>query len=82
MGPTRSREVDHWFMNLVTTHVLRVDTQPNDSKSLDDRLRSFWDLEFLGIHKAEKTMYDKFTNTIYHLSRWQVPGIFTMERFS
>ncbi|MCG8624233.1 MAG: hypothetical protein MJE68_19840, partial [Proteobacteria bacterium] len=51
-------------MNLVTTHVLRVDTQQNDSKSLDETLRSFWDLESLGIREPEKTMYDEFANTI------------------
>ena len=72
-GPTRSREVDHCSMNLVTTHVLRVDTQPNDSKSLDNRLRSFWDLESLGICELEKTMYDEFANTInFQDGRYQV----------
>ena len=63
-GPMRSRELDQCSMNLVTTHVLRVDTQQNDSISLDDRLRSFWDLESLGIHEPEKTMYDEFANAI------------------
>ena len=51
-------------MNLVTTHVLRVDTQQNDSKFLDDRLLSFWDLESLRVCQPEKTMYDKFVNDI------------------
>ena len=62
-GPTCSREVDHCSMNLVTTHVLRIDTQQNDSKSLDETLQSFWDLESLGIREPEKTMYE-FANTI------------------
>ena len=50
-GPTRSRELDQCSMN---QHVLRVDTQQNNSKSRDDRLRSFWDFESLGIHEPEK----------------------------
>ena len=63
-GPTCSKELDHCSVNLVTTHVLRVDTQQNESKSLDDRLRSFWDLESLGIRQPEETMYDEFANAI------------------
>ena len=63
-GPTRSRELDQYSVNLVTTHVLRVDTQQNDSNSLDDRLRSFWDHESLSIRGPEKAMYDEFANTI------------------
>lgn len=63
-GPTCSKEPGRCSVNLVTTHVLRVDAQHNDSKSLDEALRSFWDLESLGIHEPEKTMYDEFANTI------------------
>ncbi len=63
-GPMHSREADRCSMNLVTTHVLRVDTQQNSSNSLDETLRSFWDLESLGIREPEKTMYDEFANTI------------------
>ena len=63
-GPTRFKELDHCSMNLVTTHVLRVDTQQNDSKSLDATLRSFWDLESLGIRETETTMYDEFASAI------------------
>ena len=62
-GPTHFEELDHCSMNLVMTHVLRVDTQQNDSKYLDDTLR-FWDLESLGIHETETTMYDEFASDI------------------
>lgn len=46
------------YTNLATTHVLLVDTQ------LDDRLRSFWELESLGIGGPEKTIYDEFSESI------------------
>ena len=47
--------------NLVATHVLHIEAQTN---SLDDRLRSFWELEALGIIEPEKTMYEEFSSTI------------------
>lgn len=60
-------------MNLVTTHVLRVNAQPSESKSLDDRLRSFWELEALGIRESEKTMYDEFIDAVtFQDGRFQV----------
>ena len=30
LGPTRSKELEHYSVNLATTHVLRVDTLQND----------------------------------------------------
>ena len=43
-GPTHSKGADHCSTNLATTHILRVDTQQNDSKSLDVTLRLLRDL--------------------------------------
>ncbi len=63
-GPMPSGELAPCSMNLVTTHVLRVDAQSSDHKPLEDQLRSFWELESLGIHEPEKTMYDKFTDAV------------------
>ena len=40
-GPTSVRESMRCSMNLLTTHVLRVGTQPLESTALDDQLRSF-----------------------------------------
>lgn len=37
-GPTSSRELDRRSMNLVTTHVLAVDTQQCDTSPLDEQL--------------------------------------------
>ena len=57
--------------NLVTTHVLRVDTQ---MESLDNSLKAFWELESLGIQPDEKNLCDspfrvpKFNNGRYEVS--------------
>ena len=57
-------------MNLVTTHVLRFDTQPDP---LNDQLRAFWELESLGIQPNEKTMYDDCNSNIkFREGRYEV----------
>ena len=38
--------------NLITTHVLQVDTHQQKIVNLDEQLRSFWELESLGIQKV------------------------------
>ena len=51
--------------NLMTnTHVLQVGMQSSETESLDERLRSFWELESLGIQKKEKTLCDDFTASV------------------
>ncbi len=47
-----------------TTHVLKVDTQPTEYDRLEGQLRSFWELESLGISETEKTMYDEFLSSV------------------
>ena len=47
-----------------TTHLLRVDCQTLESTQLEQQLRSFWELESLGIHEEEKTLYDDFASDI------------------
>ena len=32
--------------------------------SLDEQLRSFWELESLGIQEVEKTLYDDFASNL------------------
>lgn len=71
-----TKHSDHYFMNLMFTYMLRVNTQQNDSKSIDDTLQSFWDVESV---RPEKTIYDKFADTItFQDSRYNV----TMEGLS
>jgi hypothetical protein len=40
------------------------DCQLEESTQLDEQLRSFWELESLGICNEEKTLYDEFTDNI------------------
>ncbi len=63
-GPVSAEGAPHHSTTLVTTHVLRVDTQPSEQRGLEAQLRSFWDLESLGIVGAERTLYDDFLNTV------------------
>lgn len=63
-GPVSAEELTHCSANLVTTHALRVDVQLGEPDGLEEQLRSFWDLESLGIVGAEKTLYDEFLNTV------------------
>ena len=50
----------------LVTHTLRVDGLSNDSQLLDDRLKSFWELESLGVTDSdpECSVYDDFGSTI------------------
>ena len=60
-------------MNLTTTHVLWVEAQSLEFKSMDEQLKSFWELESLGIQEREKTLYDDFaTHIAFRGVRYQV----------
>lgn len=49
----------------LVTHSLHVDTVLlQDTQMLDDRLKSFWDLESFGISNVERTVYDEFQDKI------------------
>ena len=51
-------------VNLVSTHILRTDTQPLHQKcDLDEGLRKFWDLDTLGI-KEEGSVYEEFERNV------------------
>ncbi len=60
-GPVPAGTASSCSTNLVTTHVLRVDTQPEPT---DDSLRAFWELESLGIQPDERTVYDDTVGSI------------------
>jgi len=51
-------------MNLTTTHIPRFEAYSLESDSLNEQLRSFWELESLGIHGREKTVNDDFATRI------------------
>ena len=74
-GPTlSSTSVEHSSACVVSTHTLRVDAQSTESTQLVDQLRSFWELESLGICEEEKTLYDEFASSItFSDGRYKVP---------
>lgn len=48
-SPTAAASQETSAMNLIATHTLRVDVEPDSLKKLDDCLHSFWNLESLGV---------------------------------
>ena len=63
-GPVGFATQDNPCSTLIT-HSLCVDTfLLQDVQMLDDRLRSFWDLESFGISNSERTVLDKFQDKI------------------
>ena len=57
----------------ITTHTLRVDSQHYNTEKLDDRLRAFWELESLGIHNPDKSVYEEFgENVCFKEGRYEV----------
>ena len=62
-GPAQHENTTKVSTNLITTHVLKVDSQPTNA-DLEKELQSFWDLESLGIVGPEKTLYDQFLSTV------------------
>ena len=64
-GPTASSPPEASSACLMT-HTLRVDGQPQDSLMLDERLKSFWELESFGItQEAECSIHEDFTSNIH-----------------
>lgn len=62
-GPVPSPETEQSSVSLITTHTLRVDSRQL-AETLDDTLRSFWDLESLGIKDSEQSVFEKFKENI------------------
>ena len=60
-GPVQDLLCEGTSCNLVTTHILKVDTYTldNSEQSLDSNLKMFWDLECFGIKKHESDEFKK-----------------------
>ena len=73
-GPTTTvADSERSSAHVVTTHLLRVDTQSMESSQLTEQLRSFWELESLGVHEEEATLYDEFASNItFQEGRYEV----------
>ena len=53
--------------------MLQADTQMPETIGLEAQLRSFWELESLGIYKEERTLYDDFaSNVTFQDGRYKV----------
>ena len=63
-GPTDTTSQITSVTSLVATHTLRVDAEPDTSRDLDNCLRSFWDLESLGICDSEGSVLAEFDNNV------------------
>ena len=73
-GPSSRATTEQCAMNLSITHVLHAETHPMDTCTLDNQLRSFWELEALGIQDEEKTLYDDFVGNVkFEAGRYKVP---------
>lgn len=71
-GPTDERETVVNFISTHPTHLLRVDAF-NEQENLELRLRKFWELESLGVHKYEQSVYEEFTQRIsFRQGRYKV----------
>ena len=73
-GPSYLATSERCAMNLSVTRVLHAETQSVDTHALDNQLRSFWELEALGIQDEEKTLYDDFVVSVeFQEGRYKVP---------
>lgn len=65
-GPVEGLMSQKTSCNLVSTHALKVDAymQEESDRSLDRTLKTFWDLESLGIQEGEADVYQQFQKQI------------------
>ena len=67
---TFSRKLTQASVTLISTHALRVGSLQHDTETLDDRLRSFWDLESLD---PDQSVYEEFGSTVrFNDGRYEV----------
>ncbi len=72
-GPTMSWHPSQSSLSLINTHTLRVEFLPLYPGDADSTLKSFWELESLGITETERSVYDEFTDAIeYKNGRYEV----------
>ena len=51
-------------VSLISTHTLTIGMESMSNIELDNQLRSFWELESLGIERADKSLHDTFKENI------------------
>ena len=60
---------------LLTTHTLHVGAAVNEMETLNEMLRSFWELESLGIKQPNQCKLAKFDKA----QEWPLPSFAAME---
>ena len=71
-GPAALTGQERSMNTLIVTHALQIGAAP--VKQLDDTLRTFWDLEALGIHEEEDSPLNRFAECITFVNgHYEVP---------
>ena len=72
-GPVSLLNQDEAMTGFFVSHTLRVDRQLEEGETLDKQLKSFWELESLGITNPDQSVYDRFGDTvIFEDGRYEV----------
>ena len=61
-------------VNLVNSHVMKIECQRSADKSLSDQINNFWRLDAVGIAKNETSIYENFTRKIEFID-----GLYSVE---
>ena len=74
-GPTGIPDQCTSSVNVITSHILRCDTQSNVGEWMDSTLRMFWEVESLGINNNDSSVQEDFDREImfkdgqYHVAQ-------------
>lgn len=72
-GPTNLHDDDTTSVNIVTSHILKVDVMLPVEEGLDVNLKKFWELESLGIEMEVSNVLKNFNDKIsFHNKLYQV----------
>ena len=63
-GPTGIPDQCTSSVNVITSHILRCDSQSNVEERMDSTLRMFWELESLGINNNNSSVQEDFDREI------------------
>ena len=63
-GPAPPTERCQQSVNLITTHILHVGVEPCEAEALDSTLRSFWELESLGLKEPDRSVHEQFEENV------------------
>ena len=63
-GPTPGFSSSSSIVNLIATHVLKIEATVVNSDPLSSKLNKFWDYESLGTREQENSFHDNFVEDI------------------